>query len=48
MALGQQVLKLTELSLFNNNINDEGITAICEAVQSNKQTKLASLNIGYN
>ena len=39
---------LTELSLLNNNIKDEGITAICEAVQSKKETKLVSLNIRYN
>ena len=39
---------VTELNLFNNTIKDQGVTAICEAVQSNKETKLASLNVGYN
>ena len=29
-------------------MGDEGVTAICEAVQSNKETKLASLDIQYN
>ena len=36
---------VTELNLFNNLIKDEGVTAICEALQSNKQTKLATLNV---
>ena len=39
---------VTELNLFNNTIEDQGVTAICEAVQSNKETKLASLNVGRN
>ena len=39
---------VTELNLFNNSIKDEGVTAICEALRSNKETKLASLNIGLN
>jgi hypothetical protein len=39
---------VTELNLFNNTIKDEGVTAICEALRSNKETKLASLNIGAN
>ena len=39
---------VTELNLFNNSIKDEGVTAICEALQSNKETKLASLNIVSN
>ena len=39
---------LTELNLYGNEVKDEGVTAICEAVQSNKETKLASLNVGSN
>ena len=39
---------VTELNLYQNSIKDEGVTAICEALQSNKETKLASLNIGAN
>ena len=39
---------LTELNLYQNSIKDEGVTAICEALQSNKETKLALLNIGLN
>ena len=39
---------LTELNLYHNEVEDEGVTAICEAVQSNKETKLASLNVGSN
>jgi len=39
---------LTELNLYRNHLKDEGITAICKAVQSNKETKLVSLNIGVN
>ena len=34
--------------MYNNSIKDEGITAICEAVQSNKETKLASLEFSLN
>ena len=39
---------LTELSIYGNCVGDEGVRAICEAIQSNKETKLASLNFGYN
>ena len=39
---------LTELNMYNNYLKDEGVTAICEALQSNKETKLASLNVGDN
>lgn len=39
---------VTELNLYRNSIKDEGVTAICEALQSNKETKLASLDIGFN
>ena len=42
------IASLTELNLYQNSIKDEGVTAICEALQSNKETKLASLNIGLN
>jgi len=37
---------LTELSIYGNHVGDEGVGAICEAIQSNKETKLASLNFG--
>ena len=39
---------VTELHLFENSIKDEGVTAICEALRSNKETKLMSLDIGAN
>ena len=39
---------LTSLSLGINFMGDEGVTAICEAVQSNKEMKLTSLNIQSN
>ena len=39
---------LTELSIYGNHVGDEGVGAICEAIQSNKETKLASLNLGFN
>ncbi|MDC0526011.1 hypothetical protein OAO87_03335 [bacterium] len=39
---------LTDLNLAMNFLKDQAIVAICEAVQSNKQTKLASLNISSN
>jgi len=39
---------LTELSFYGNWVGDEGVGAICEAIQSNKKTKLASLNMGQN
>ena len=39
---------VTELSIFNNSVGDEGTVAICEAIQSNKETKLASLDLGAN
>ena len=39
---------LTELSIYGNRVGDEGVCAICEAIQSNKETKLASLNFGEN
>ena len=39
---------VTDLNLSDNLIKDEGVTAICEAVQSNKETKLVSLNVGKN
>jgi hypothetical protein len=32
--------------LSNNDLRDEGVSAVCEAIQSNKETKLASLNFG--
>jgi hypothetical protein len=39
---------LTALDLSSNRLNDEGISAVCEAIQSNKETKIASLNMGAN
>ena len=39
---------LKELSLEGSYVGDEGVGAICEAIQSNKDTKLASLNMGSN
>ena len=36
---------LTELNSAVNWIKDEGITAICNAVQGNKESKLALLNV---
>jgi hypothetical protein len=35
---------LTALDLTFNYLKDEGVSAVCEAIQSNKETKLASLN----
>ena len=39
---------LTALDLSHNNLKDGGVSAVCEAIQSNKETKLSSLNFGYN
>ena len=39
---------LTALDLWYNNLKDEGVSAVCEAIQSNKETKLSSLNFGNN
>ena len=39
---------MTSLSLGDNSLGDEGVTAICEAVQSNKEMKLTSLDIQSN
>ncbi len=39
---------LTALNLSSNCLKDEGVSAVCEAIQSNKETKLASLNFGDN
>ena len=39
---------LMSLSLGFNLMGDEGVTAICEAVQSNKEMKLATLDIQSN
>jgi len=40
--------ELTALNLSFNYLKDEGINAVCEAIQSNKETKLALLNFEYN
>ena len=34
--------------MSSNELKDEGVSAVCEAIQSNKETKLASLNMGTN
>ena len=39
---------LTSLDLSFNELEDEGVSAVCKAIQSNKETKLASLNFKYN
>ena len=39
---------LMTLDLSSNNLKDEGVSAVCEAIQSNKETKLTSLNFGDN
>jgi Ran GTPase-activating protein (RanGAP) involved in mRNA processing and transport len=39
---------LTALDLSSNDLKDEGVCEVCEAIQSNKETKLASLNFKNN
>jgi len=39
---------LTALDLSTNRLMDEGVSAVCEAIQSNKESKLASLNFRSN
>ena len=39
---------LTKLSIDGNHVGDKGVGAICEAILSNKETKLASLNMAGN
>ena len=39
---------LTALDLSSNKLKDEGVSAVCQAIQRNKETKLASLNFGDN
>jgi len=39
---------LTALNLSSNRLKDEGVSAVCEAIHSNKETKLALLNIENN
>ena len=39
---------LTALNLSSNRLLDEGVSAVCKAIQSNKETKLASLNMVFN
>ena len=39
---------LTALDLSSNSLKDEGVSAVCKAIQSNKETKLASLNFSSN
>ena len=40
--------ELTDLNLNGNNLEDDGVSAVCDAVHNNKQTKISSLNLGYN
>jgi Ran GTPase-activating protein (RanGAP) involved in mRNA processing and transport len=39
---------LTALDLSYNCLEDEGVSAVCKAIQNNKETKLASLNFENN
>jgi Ran GTPase-activating protein (RanGAP) involved in mRNA processing and transport len=39
---------LTAMNLSSNCLKDEGVSVVCAAIQSNKETKLASLNFGDN
>jgi hypothetical protein len=39
---------LTALDLSSNCLKDEGVSAVCKAIQSNKETKLTSLNFSDN
>jgi Ran GTPase-activating protein (RanGAP) involved in mRNA processing and transport len=39
---------LTALDLSHNCLEDEGVSAVCKAIQNNKDTKLASLNFKNN
>jgi Ran GTPase-activating protein (RanGAP) involved in mRNA processing and transport len=39
---------LTDLDLSQNYLKDKGVSAVCEAIQNNKETKLASLNVSDN
>ena len=39
---------LTALDLSSNYLKDEGVSAVCEAIQSNKETKLASFDFFQN
>ena len=39
---------LTALDLSSNKLKDEGVSAVCKAIQNNKETKLATLNFWNN
>jgi Ran GTPase-activating protein (RanGAP) involved in mRNA processing and transport len=39
---------LTALDLSYNELKDKGVSAVCKAIQSNKETKLTSLNFEDN
>ena len=39
---------LTSLDVSENKLGDAGVSVICQAVQSNKEIKLASLNVSRN
>ena len=39
---------LTALDLSSNSLKDEGVSAVCKAIQTNKETKLALLNFKNN
>ena len=47
-GLALAMSSVTELNLTGNAIRDAGVSAICEAVQSNKETKLVALNVRDN
>ena len=44
-ALRSFMGSVTNLNLQSNPLKDEGVKAICEAIQSNKRTKLSFLNV---
>ena len=51
IALAEALLvngALTALILSYNRLEDEGVSAVCKAIQSNKETKLAFLNFERN
>ena len=49
LALGLAAnCSLTALNLSSNRLEDEGASAVCKAIQSNMETKLASLNFESN
>ena len=47
-GIARSDLTITDLNLSSNDLKEEGVTAICKALQSSKGTALASLNISGN